>query len=149
MKTTNALCFLLICGFWLELAAQYSIDWHKVSGGGGASSGGQYAVSGTVGQHDAGGPLTGGGYSIEGGFWSLLAVVETPGMPTLLITRTAPGTVVISWPSPSTGFGLQQNSDLGNPNGWLDFGGTINDNGTTKSVTVNALTGDLFFRLKH
>ncbi|HXR05029.1 MAG TPA: hypothetical protein VN836_10025, partial [Verrucomicrobiae bacterium] len=37
-------------------AQQYSIDWHKVAGGGGTSSGGTFAVSGTIGQPDAGGP---------------------------------------------------------------------------------------------
>ena len=30
--------------------AQYSIDWFKIAGGGGASTGGVYAVSGTIGQ---------------------------------------------------------------------------------------------------
>ena len=40
-------------------AQQYSIDWYKVAGGGGTSTGGVYAVSGTIGQHDAGGPMTG------------------------------------------------------------------------------------------
>ena len=36
-------------------AQQYSIGWYKISGGGGTSSNGQYSVSGTIGQHDAGG----------------------------------------------------------------------------------------------
>ena len=35
-------------------AQSYSIDWFKVSGGGGASTGGIYSVGGTIGQHDAG-----------------------------------------------------------------------------------------------
>ena len=45
--------------------AQYSIDWHTIDGGGGTSTGGpmigvNYSVSGTIGQADAGGPMTGG-----------------------------------------------------------------------------------------
>jgi hypothetical protein len=59
-------------------AQNFSIDWHKVSGGGGASGGGQYSVCGTIGQHDAGAALSGGSFSLTGGFWSSVAVVETP-----------------------------------------------------------------------
>jgi hypothetical protein len=36
---------------------------------------------------------------------------------------------VISWPSPSTGFTLQTNSNVANVAGWSNFGGTVNDNG--------------------
>ncbi len=68
------------------LAQSYSINWYKVAGGGGASTGGVYSVSGTIGQHDAGQPMTGGTYSLTGGFWSLIAVVQTPGAPTLYIS---------------------------------------------------------------
>jgi len=52
----------------------------SVAGGGGTSAGGGYSVSGTLGQHDAGGPMTGNGYSLTGGFWALFAV-QTPGAP--------------------------------------------------------------------
>jgi hypothetical protein len=54
----------------------------------------------------------------------------------------------VSWPSPSTGFILQQNSDLTTTN-WTNSSALINDNGTTRSVTNSAQTGSLFFRLKH
>lgn len=74
--------------------------------------------------------------------------VVTP--PLLTIARTAPTTIVISWPSPSTGFNLQQNSNLANPSGWSSFAGSINDNGTIKSATISPPTGSaLYFRLKH
>ena len=67
-------------------AQQYSIDWYKIAGGGGTSTGGVYSVSGTIGQHDAGGPMTGGNYSLTGGFWALISVVQTAGLPLLTIT---------------------------------------------------------------
>jgi len=60
-------------------------------------------------------------------------------------TNIANGTV-ISWPSPSTGFVLQQNSDLSTTN-WTTSGLTIFDNGTTKSATNSPVTGSQFFRL--
>jgi hypothetical protein len=66
--------------------------------------------------------------------------------PTLSITRSGPN-VVLSWPSPSPGFFLYQNTNVADPNGWTSFGGTINDNGVLKSATVNPVTGNIFFRL--
>ena len=123
----------------------YTIDWYKVPGGGGTSSGGQYSLSGTIGQPDAGGEMTGGNYSLTGGFWSLIAV-QTPGAPLLTITHSG-NSVTVSWPSPSTGFRLEQNGNVANAAGWSSYGGTINDNGTIKSVTFTGPTGDLFLRL--
>jgi hypothetical protein len=58
------------------MAQQYSIDWFKVSGGDSTGTGDVYAVSGTIGQHDTGGSLTGSNYSLTSGFWSLVAVVQ-------------------------------------------------------------------------
>jgi hypothetical protein len=126
-------------------AQQYSVDWHKIAGGGGMSSNGQYSVSGTIGQHDASQQVSGGNYSLTGGFWALISVVQMPGAPTLTITHSG-NNVIISWPSPSTGFMLQQNSDLTTGN-WTISGG-VNDDGTTKSITIISPTGNLFFRLK-
>ena len=37
----------------------FDLSWDTVDGGGGTSSGGSYALSGTAGQADAGGPLSG------------------------------------------------------------------------------------------
>jgi len=70
----------------LGMAQSYSINWYKVAGGGGTSTGGQYSLSGTIGQPDASGAMTGGSYSLTGGFWALFGVVQTPGAPTLYIS---------------------------------------------------------------
>jgi hypothetical protein len=128
-------------------AQSYSINWFKVAGGGGTSAGGTYQVSGTIGQHDAGGPMTGGNYSLTGGFWSVITVVQTPGAPLLTITfDSQPSTVTISWPSSATDFVLQQNSDLTTAN-WTPVGLPVSTNGTTLSVTISPPAGNLFFRL--
>jgi hypothetical protein len=48
---------LLMAGGSLGARGQsYSIDWFKISGGGGTSGSGAYSVSSTIGQPDAGGP---------------------------------------------------------------------------------------------
>ena len=126
----------------------YTINWHKIAGGGGTSTGGVYSVSGTIGQHDAGGPMTGGSYSLTGGFWSLISVVQTPGAPMLKITFNQQlSTVTISWPSSGESFTLQTNGNLAISN-WVDYGGTMNSAGGTNSFTVSPSAGNLFFRLK-
>ncbi len=127
------------------LAQTYSIDWHKVAGGGGTSTGGVYSVSGTAGQHDAGGPLTNGVYSLTGGFWSFVAV-QTPGAPPLTILGTTTNAVLVTWPSPSPGYALQQNSDINTTN-WLPVLPAPVDNGTTKTVIITPPSGRKFFRL--
>lgn len=51
------------------LADDYDISWSTIDGGGGTSTGGNYSLSGTIGQPDAG-EMAGGDYVLAGGFWS-------------------------------------------------------------------------------
>ena len=144
-----ALAFcLLTSAFCLRAWGQYSIDWYQISGGGGTSTGGVYSVSGTIGQYDAGNTMGGGNYAVTGGFWSLLAVVQTPGAPVLMITHSG-GSVIVSWPMSPSGFTVQQNSNLANPAGWSAYGGAVSTNNGVTSITVTPLAGNLFFRLYH
>ena len=126
------------------LGQSYSIDWSKVSGGGGTSTSATYSVTGTIGQHDAGGPMTGGNYSLTGGFWALISVLQTPGAPPLLISHSG-STVTVYWQDVS-GWSLQQNNNLATPAGWSASGGAILTNGTNY-LTLTSPTGNLFFRL--
>lgn len=128
-------------------AQTYSIDWYKVSGGGGTSTGGTYSVSGTIGQHDAGGPVSGGNYSLTGGFWSLISVVQTPGLPNLTITQSG-NSVKVSWPNTGS-YTLQQTANLAaGIGGWVTSGYTITTTNGTNSIAITPPTGNLFFRLK-
>jgi hypothetical protein len=129
-------------------AQSYSIDWYTIGGGGGSSAGTNgattYSVTGTIGQ-PATASMSGGNYSVTGGFWSLLAVVQTAGSPLLSITRS--GTqAVISWSAPATGFVLEQSSTL-KTNSWTTSPATLTTNAGIVSVTVTATNGYQFFRL--
>jgi hypothetical protein len=69
---------LLLGLTWVVLAAPaaLSLQWWTVDGGGGiASQGGGYELSGTAGQPDAG-VLSGGVYTLGGGFWRGGAVAK-------------------------------------------------------------------------
>jgi hypothetical protein len=137
---------ILASAFCLSAFAQsYSIDWSKVAVGGGTSTNGQYSLSGTIGQHDAGGPMNGGNYSLTGGFWALISVVQTPGAPTLYVSHSG-STVTVFWLDVA-GWSLQQNNTLSVPAGWSPSGGVTNSNGTNY-LTLAQPTGRLFFRLK-
>lgn len=65
------------CGLLVAVAASTAaaggvgleIPWYTIDGGGGTSSGGGFALSGTVGQADAGTVMTGGAFRLSGGFW--------------------------------------------------------------------------------
>src|SRR2546426_401573 len=116
----------------LPASAQYSIDWFTIDGGGGTSTGTVYAVSGTIGQPDAGPMMSGGSFALTGGFWSLLSLVQTPGAPLLSITLTSTNTALVSWPSPSTGFTLQQNGNTVASANWSNVTAGVTDNGTIK-----------------
>jgi hypothetical protein len=144
-KPTSSIALAL----WLVTAAlhaqNYSIDWYKIAGGGGTSRGGQYSVSGTIGQPDAGGPMSGGGYTLTGGFWSMVAAVPTPGLPSLTITRSG-HSVIVSWPATGS-YALQQNITLTAASGWTTSANAVTTANGTSSITVAAPRGNLYFRL--
>jgi hypothetical protein len=129
-------------------AQSYSINWYTIGGGGGSSSGtnggASYTVSGTIGQ-PATASMSGGVYSITGGFWSIIATVQTPGAPLLSVVRS--GTqAVISWSASATGFVLEQSSTL-MPNSWSTNSATLTTNGGVISASVTASSGYKYFRL--
>lgn len=151
MKTNCAIppwAATLTMTLWLAnglYAQNYSVDWHKLAGGGGTSTDGQYTVSGTIGQHDAGEPMTGGSYSLTGGFWALISVAQIPGAPTLYISRLG-NTVTVYWQNVS-GWSLQQNNNLATPTGWSPSAGVTTSNGTNY-LNITTPAGNLFFQLK-
>ena len=134
-------CFLLSAlSFWAS--GQFAIDWHTIDGGGGTSTGGVYTVSGTIGQPDAGGPMTNGQYSVTGGFWALPQAVQVEGAPTLSITPTSPGVATVSWtPATGTNWVLQETLSLSAPS-W-----TNSPSGTNNPVVVPAMLPTKFYRL--
>ena len=127
-------------------AQNYSVDWYKVSGGGGTSTNGDFSVSGTIGQPDAGGALAGGNFSLTGGFWALINVVQTPGAPTLYISHNG-NVVTVYWQSVS-GWNLIQNGNLTAAVAtWPASMGVVS--GVTNSLSLTNPVGNVFFRLTH
>jgi hypothetical protein len=76
-KAILFLIFVLLClaagsAIWAAPAGPsggLSIPWWTVDGGGNTSFGGDFALSGTLGQPDPG-EMSGGNYVLNGGFWN-------------------------------------------------------------------------------
>ena len=130
---------LTLCGVASVGAQNYKIDWYTIDGGGGASSGGSYVLSGTIGQPDAG-RLTGGPYVLDGGFWGGAFAVQQVGAPTLHIVRSG-ANVVISWDPATPGFVLQEIGSLSSTNWGYSASESVNP------VTVPANNMTRFYRL--
>ena len=125
-----------------SLAAQsYAINWFTIDGGGGTSAGGPYSVSGTIGQPDAGGPMTNGRFAVTGGFWVLPTAIQTEGAPTLTIAVAGAGLAQISWTPVSASWVLQERASLTSGD-W-----TNSPSGFTNPVVVPAALPMKFYRL--
>src|SRR5262245_12446154 len=101
-----------------QVSGPFVIGRQSLNGGGGPSSGCTSSLNGTVGQPDAGAPMSGGAFTISGGFW-----VPAPSgpVPHLAIRLVGANRIVLSWPDPSTGCVLQQTSNMSAPGGgWMD-----------------------------
>jgi len=118
-------------------AQTYSLDWSTIDGGGGTSSGGQYTLSGTIGQPDAG-SMTGGTFTLQGGFWPGIIVQSTGEAPTLFIQASG-DSVIISWLPNTPGFALEETDNLTTPI-WVDAP-------DGNPVTIPAASAARFYRL--
>ena len=76
MKAITQNAFIILLAGWLLMAVptfsqsggDYVLNWSTIDGGGGTSRGGQYTLTGTIGQPDAA-YSAGGDYELLGGFW--------------------------------------------------------------------------------
>ena len=108
----------------------------------GTNGGGVYSLSGIIGQPDAG-AMSGGQYTLEGGFWG---GGQVPG-PRLVAARTALGTILLSWPAPSTGFVLEETMTI-EPDDWQEVGATPDEKNGRKQVVVAPAGANRFYRLR-
>ncbi len=137
-RITLGICAALLAGP-IALAESYALDWHVVAGGGGTSSGGDYTLSGTVGQAEAGTTLSGGIYTLQGGFWPGVILVSSTEAPQLFVQLSGPDAVV-SWAPATPGFILEMSGDL-NSGLWIPAP-------TGNPVQVTAADGVMFYRLR-
>jgi len=152
MRTPPQLHYWLVIGgltAGLNAGAQSAIDWFTLDAGGGAQSSANYVVNFTVGQSDVGSTvLNSANYRIIPGFWALEDMGPATGRPELSIVLSG-ARVILSWPSPSTGFILQHTDSLNVlPATWSDTPGVVSDDGLIKSLTLPHNLSKRFYRLR-
>jgi hypothetical protein len=141
MNSVRRLASVLLSAIpWVALAQPYAIDWYTVDGGGGTSTGGNYTLSGTVGQPDAAAtPLSGGTYTLQGGFWPGL-VVTIPGEGPTLFIQWSGSNAIVSWSPDTPGFALEETDNLDAP--------VWSDAPDGNPVTIPASGAARFYRLQ-
>ena len=127
-------------------AQDYTNKWFTVNGGGQTSTNGMYTITGTVGQPDAG-VMRRGEYTVNGGFWGMIAVVQTPGAPLLTIRGAGSSSALVCWPYPSEGYGLQQCTNLITAT-WVADASVRVQVGNEWQVTVSPPAGRRYYRLQ-
>jgi hypothetical protein len=139
-------CALALLSASHEASAQsLSIDWHTLGSGGGTGTNAEFSLSGTVGEPSASAePITGGEFSLTGGFWSMIAV-QTPDGPLLSIQQLGTGTR-ISWPMSGSAFLLEES--LTPAGTWSPVDAPYTTNADDISITVTEPAGNKFFRLR-
>lgn len=109
---TRLLCLCLALPAMAGLADEaLSIDWYTVDGGGGTTSAGEFTLSGTIGQPDAG-TLTfpTADFNLFGGYWGQFGEVAPVGpddRPAMNINLTDANTLVLAWPAAYVGYSVQ------------------------------------------
>jgi len=84
---TLGLLFALLVAVGAFAAARangYSIERWTLDNGGGISSAGVYSLAGTIGQLDASTVMTGGTYSLTGGYWGATGSTHKVFLPLIL-----------------------------------------------------------------
>ena len=78
--TFATLAALIIATLAPAVGDDFAIDWWTIDGGGEMwCTDGDYELSGTIGQPDAGAVMTGGDFELTGGFWPIATVQFCPG----------------------------------------------------------------------
>lgn len=149
-----AITALLATTVTLAQSGGYRLPWLRMSSGGAVSSGGNYTLSGTLGQAEAG-QVVGGGYTLTGGFWGAATVPNAPvfgGQIFVPIANLNPPTPVVAvTPTPVTPT-VAEPPDCGDyePNGELRNASSkplLVFNAFCKGSLAGDKIGDDYFRL--
>jgi hypothetical protein len=123
------------------------VDRFAVHSGGVTSTGSVYAVTGAIGQSDAG-SMSGGNSTLAGGFWSVIAAIQTPGAPYLTVTHGNQA-VIVSWPLPADGWVLETASALPHFDvPWTQIPPPYKTSGANLQFIESLPGGHKFFRLR-
>jgi len=131
-------------------AQPLSLPWFTLDGGGGISEGGPFSLAGTIGQSDAAPPASGGSFTLQGGVWGVIRLIQTPGAPRLSIGNLPDGNLRVFWPRTFHNFILESTPRLDLPvdNVWTPLATPYPSDETHVYVIVSPLEEAVYFRLR-
>lgn len=91
--------------------------------------------------------VAGGGFNYAFPPYSLTLFTLVPTGPSLTVSQNGSNTVVVSWPYPSAGWNLLQNSNLATTN-WITPPEIIQNNGTNNFILISPPVGNMFYELE-
>lgn len=99
IKASRALSFgPILLFFWVSgLAGAYEMMWSTIDTGGKTSSGPQYTVSGTIGQHDSDEIMRKNTYTLVGGFWGGSNFLLHDEITSFMVTKVSPIATEFTW----------------------------------------------------
>lgn len=100
MKRIVSILSLFVLLFAFAQGNTLDLSWYTLDSGGGKSSGSDFVLNGTIGQTDAG-FLSGGDFTLYGGFWQIDCLLPDAVIPYLTIANSS---LQLSWESNSNGF---------------------------------------------
>ena len=85
--TLAGLLAIILVSVVLAAPQAFDLSWWTVDGGGGSSEGGDYALSGSIGQPDTSPLMSGGDFTIVGGYWGGGALLAQNQLYLPIVTR--------------------------------------------------------------
>jgi hypothetical protein len=150
--TTTFILIAIGCALPASLRAQWTLSRSVIAGGGGwNTTGAAFSLSGTVGQPDAGGPATGGGYSLAGGFWAGTTRIAPLGQPRLDAESVIADQVRLSWSVVATGYVLEQTAAFAASEAgisWSQVPPPYETNAARVTITLPLDSTERFYRLR-
>lgn len=144
IRRPAATAILWLLGGIFAGALQYAIAWTAAAQS--SSSRHSHPLAREV-KHSGAGELTGGVYSLEGGFWAIAVANDSPNVPLLRIGLTPTNTVLLTWSAQAVGL-VPERNDLLISSNWvaLTNAGSVVDG--ENQVVVAVPPGNSFFRLQ-
>lgn len=135
----------------VAIGQEAALNWTVLSPAAGTSTAGKYALTGTAGQPTVA-RLNSRDYTLDGGYWSIVAAIQEPGAPELSVRLTTTNSVVVSWPMTWPGWVLTEAPELPAA-AWTDvltepIEVAVADDVVVKQVVVTPPVGSRFYKLR-
>ena len=145
-KSVLTTLFLTVSMAFGALAQDFQITKSSLAGGS-SSSGGGFSLTGTTEQTPASN-LNGADYSLQSGFLAGIVVQQTPGAPTISVSRNGTD-IILTWTTTDADWTLEFSSIVAaSAATWTPATEPVVQANNQRTATLKAPTGIRFYRLR-